>query len=531
MSAFEVEAQSLSALSRVSGRAGGQGGQGQKDDGVFGALMSGLDAGAEAPRGTGGADEPAAVFDGAAAEEGASRSDRAGRRPAFSRDLLVSLFSDTNLTAEGEAARLSAEAERAPAGADEESLAERLVARHKQNVKGARAGRAGEAEASAEAKAQGSAKVDGSTRPVRAEDASGEETADREVRTAPSAEAVTRTPAESAVPVAPQPPTPVRDGEAAPAEAEADAATLQARSSAEAVTEALANAEGEPTPIRVSVLSQETHFAPVGAGGASAPAFSLPKEDAAAASRTEGEAPAEADAPDAPDAGRSTLERAAARHAQERAETRLSERQAPAAAAAADEGAGHETAGAEGTGGAALNGTTGLAQGLTLSNLRQVSSAIGAELARMGNTAPGQTPDAPRQGGGPLRLLDIQLHPSDLGTVTVRMRMSDSGLEVRLSAENAETARMLRTDHAKLADMLAAEGVEEARVSVVDAADQAGAWTRFETLPRQTSLQFGAEGGDENNASDQGAGDQSSRKDHDEDEAASGGGHSRRDER
>lgn len=521
MSAFEVEAQSLSALSRVSGRAGGQGGQGQKDDGVFGALMSGLDAGTETQRGVDGS---AAVLDGAAAEEGASRSELAGRRPAFSRDLLVSLFSDANLTAEGEAARLAAEAEQAPAGADEDTLAERLVARHKQNVKGAHAGRAREAEATV------AAKVHGSAHPARAEDASGEETADGEVRTAPSAEAVTRTIPDAAVPVAP--PAPVRDGAAAPAEAEADAATLQARSSAEAVTEALANAEGEPTPVRVSVLSQETHFAPVGAGRVGAPAFSVPQEGAETAPRTEGEAPAEADAREEPDAGRSTLERAAARHAQERAETRLSERQAPAAAAqAADEGAGNEAAGAEGTGGTTLGGTTGLAQGLTLSNLRQVSSAIGAELARMGSTAPGQTPDAPRQGGGPLRLLDIQLHPADLGTVTVRMRMSDSGLEVRLSADNAETARMLRNDHVKLADMLAAEGVEEARVSVVDAADQAGAWARFETLPRQTSLQFGAEGGEENPASDQGAGDRSSRKDHDEDEAASGGGHSRRDER
>lgn len=524
MSGFEVESQGLSSAARVTGRSGGQSGQGQKDDGVFGALMSGLatgaDAGADATRGSTGR-AAALLGDGAAQAEEAGAEGAQGRRPASARDLLAALFSPVRLDADvteegaptpgardgapgGDAARPARAGGGHKPGAKVEALTGETTGATKADVKDAEAAT------------------------LSAEPADGEVPAGEQAKPEADGALAART-----GDVLPTLPVPAALPAPAAAEAEADlpqGGAQPGKAGADALAQTLANGDAAETgPLRVTVLAQETHFAPVRADGSPKPTFTLPGEAAGAE-----DAPAEADAPARrADAAPSALDRASARQASERQDARLSERREGAEAVSAEAAEATETvdAAASETGKTGSSAPAGFSPGLTLSNLRQVSSAIGAELARMAAQVPGQSPDAPRTGGGPLRLLDIQLHPADLGSVTVRMRMSDAGLEVRLSADNAETARMLRNDHAKLADMLAAEGVEEARVSVVDAADQAGAWTRFEMLPRQTNLAFAADRGEEQGTSGQERGEQGARKDDNEREASSGGDRSSRDQR
>jgi len=51
---------------------------------------------------------------------------------------------------------------------------------------------------------------------------------------------------------------------------------------------------------------------------------------------------------------------------------------------------------------------------------------------------------------GPVRILEIQLHPVELGLVTVRLRTGRNGLEIHVNAARQETARLLQQDHLTL---------------------------------------------------------------------------------
>ncbi|WP_127090849.1 flagellar hook-length control protein FliK [Aquabacter cavernae] len=521
MSTFEVDRQTLSGPGRVNGHSGGQGGQEQKDDGLFGALMDGLGGGDVQREGGRGTSETAGLFGSRGGQEQGEGSAAAdGGRSLFRREYLATLFKGDGASAEGDTVRLSAEAAQVETAAltQDEAAADARSTRQRPGAKGAHGAHQAVLDGTTSTRTHASVSAD---HPAEVD---GEDAAD--ARAALGADAA-RMAADFAVPALIQPPAAEDAGEAA----EEAPGGQQA-----AAEDALAGLQGDgvegedpASAIRITVLSRETHFAPAklgGAAGSQAPAFSLPGEDPSAAGTDAEEGTRKREAQDGPRG--SSIDRATARMAQERSEARLAARQEQAAGVAETEPAGAEPVQADAAGESSLTGTGGFQQGLTQSNLRQVSGAIGAELARMANPATtGQ--DAPRTAGGPLRLLDIQLHPSDLGTVTVRMRMGDSGLEVRLSAENPDTARMLRNDHAKLAEMLAAEGVEEARVSVVDAGDQS-AWTRFETLPR-TVLSFANEQGDGGGGSEEQAEGENERKGHDERETPSGGDRSARDER
>ncbi|UOK72756.1 flagellar hook-length control protein FliK [Ancylobacter polymorphus] len=56
---------------------------------------------------------------------------------------------------------------------------------------------------------------------------------------------------------------------------------------------------------------------------------------------------------------------------------------------------------------------------------------------------------------GPVRVLEIQLRPLELGLVTVRLRTGRNGLEIHVHAARAETARLLEQDRASLIATLA----------------------------------------------------------------------------
>jgi flagellar hook-length control protein FliK len=59
---------------------------------------------------------------------------------------------------------------------------------------------------------------------------------------------------------------------------------------------------------------------------------------------------------------------------------------------------------------------------------------------------------------GVVRILNIELHPAELGVVTVKMRLSGEKLEMELHAKHAETAELLKRDSEKLSGLLRTAG-------------------------------------------------------------------------
>jgi chemotaxis protein MotD len=57
-----------------------------------------------------------------------------------------------------------------------------------------------------------------------------------------------------------------------------------------------------------------------------------------------------------------------------------------------------------------------------------------------------------------VRTLDIRLDPPDLGSVTVKLRLSGEHLTLRISADSAATAQSLEQDRDTLASMLRGNG-------------------------------------------------------------------------
>lgn len=73
---------------------------------------------------------------------------------------------------------------------------------------------------------------------------------------------------------------------------------------------------------------------------------------------------------------------------------------------------------------------------------------------------------------GPVRVVEIQLQPATLGTLTVTMRLSSAGLKVSVSASVRETATRLSDDRSELMQLIRRAGYESADVTV----EAAGAW-------------------------------------------------------
>jgi len=69
-----------------------------------------------------------------------------------------------------------------------------------------------------------------------------------------------------------------------------------------------------------------------------------------------------------------------------------------------------------------------------------------------------------------LKILQIQLRPADLGTVTVRMEMKNADLVLHVEADRAATADMIRSDQDSLSKLLRASGynVDASSIRVVE---------------------------------------------------------------
>jgi chemotaxis protein MotD len=113
---------------------------------------------------------------------------------------------------------------------------------------------------------------------------------------------------------------------------------------------------------------------------------------------------------------------------------------------------------------AAVPPAAGVLPGPASAPAQQVAEAVLAELSR-GPAAAGGLPGAPA-GEGPLKLLTLQLHPADLGTVLVRMRLRDGQLEMSLHASREDSARLLREGGEVLNDLLRQGGYRPESVTV-----------------------------------------------------------------
>ena len=99
-------------------------------------------------------------------------------------------------------------------------------------------------------------------------------------------------------------------------------------------------------------------------------------------------------------------------------------------------------------------GTAAVAGALSEAASRLVRANAGADLSA-----------APRP-GDPVRIMELALSPEGLGKVTVRLRLTSDGLEVRVRAADAGTAALLQQDKAQLAGILREFGCSEDRMEV-----------------------------------------------------------------
>ncbi|MFG1222723.1 flagellar hook-length control protein FliK [Xanthobacter wiegelii] len=221
-----------------------------------------------------------------------------------------------------------------------------------------------------------------------------------------------------------------------------------------------------PAPMRVAVLRQETHFAPVRPFTPEPPpALAEAAREAPAAPAVEAQPPSrEGRIPIRPLPLGAAADDGAPNDQPEprRADARQSPGTARAAAAPAvlDDRPPAPVRPAEAT------------PALPFASLAQIGRAIAAEVAQMdtapaaaGTGAPLASEDAPVP-TGPVRVLDIALSPDSLGRVVVHMRLTPHGLTVRLKADDPATAALLAGDRAHLSALLGSAGLPDVDLEV-----------------------------------------------------------------
>jgi hypothetical protein len=130
---------------------------------------------------------------------------------------------------------------------------------------------------------------------------------------------------------------------------------------------------------------------------------------------------------------------------------------------------------------------------LRLSPLQQVAEPIRQAASEL---ATSRAQDVPEIGSGkpggiaePTKILHIQLSPVELGSIVVKLRISQGGMEIRLEASRAETAQLLAHDREALREIVRASGHALDQVSVETVhVDSAGA----DPLPGQDAPRDGS---------------------------------------
>ncbi|WP_157961470.1 flagellar hook-length control protein FliK [Microvirga flavescens] len=127
--------------------------------------------------------------------------------------------------------------------------------------------------------------------------------------------------------------------------------------------------------------------------------------------------------------------------------------------------------------------------GAVFSEAREASSELRPNDIKTDPTRPVVS----RASEGVMRVLNIQLHPVELGIVTVKMRLSGDTLEMELHAQSDETAQLLRKDSEKLSALLRTSGYRPDVVSIhVGTPEASQQDTSFGQRP-QSQPQFGGQ--------------------------------------
>lgn len=107
---------------------------------------------------------------------------------------------------------------------------------------------------------------------------------------------------------------------------------------------------------------------------------------------------------------------------------------------------------------------------MRLSPLQQVAEPIRQAVSELATARAQDIPDlnAAKPAGiaEPTKILHLQLSPVELGSITVKLRISQGGMEIRLEASRAETAQMLANDRQALREIVKASGYALDQVSV-----------------------------------------------------------------
>jgi len=103
-----------------------------------------------------------------------------------------------------------------------------------------------------------------------------------------------------------------------------------------------------------------------------------------------------------------------------------------------------------------------------------------------------------------LRILNLQLHPADLGTVTIKMKLAGDQLQMELHTEKEETARLLRHDSEKLSMLLRSSGYRPDTISIQVGDVSAQDRMATQTQRQQTDMQFQGQSFQQGGASQEG---------------------------
>ncbi len=135
---------------------------------------------------------------------------------------------------------------------------------------------------------------------------------------------------------------------------------------------------------------------------------------------------------------------------------------------------------------------------LRLSPLQQVAEPIRHAASELVTSRSQDVPDiGSGKAGGiaePTKILHIQLSPVELGSIVVKLRISQGGMEIRLEASRAETAQLLANDREALREIVRASGHALDQVSVETVhVESAGADPRpGQDAPRDGAREDGA---------------------------------------
>jgi chemotaxis protein MotD len=146
----------------------------------------------------------------------------------------------------------------------------------------------------------------------------------------------------------------------------------------------------------------------------------------------------------------------------------------------------------------------GPASGAVQAPTQQIANRIATELSAF--EGGDRVPAEPNQVAAKplLKVLQIQLQPAELGTVSIRMELREGGLELHVEAAKAETAEIIRGDKDKLSNLLRSSGYNVDGNSIrVAEVDRTAASQQTGQQGAQTNMQSSAQsnyGGAERNA-------------------------------